>query len=225
MAGRSIIDDPVTVNGRQTTRAEAILTALREGNSTRQAHDHIGVPGATYHRWLQLGADYQAHLDAGGRPRPTQERYREFSEQVKQARAEGEGTFTRALLLAALPRPVERRETGWREVVVNRLSEAGEPFQEVVRVQINKVVTVEEFDWRAAQAALKMQYGWKEPVAVEHSGPEGEPIEVRGIPHQQVGPEAEEAFKRILVRAHLATAEDMGLDEDTEVAREQHDDV
>lgn len=212
------LHDPITITlgdtSIETHIDDAIVLALAQGVPFRAAAEAVNLDEGTLHRWRQRGNDYQAHLDQGGRKRPTDEPYRDFRDRVAQARAQGESRLARSIMLAASPRPVQRRETGWREVVVNRIDEAGRPYQEVVRVEINKTITTEEFDWRAAVTAGKMQYGWREPVVpLELTGQDGGPVEVRGIPQQSVSDEAAAKFREILVRSKLATAEELGMEE------------
>lgn len=163
------LDKTITVRSpdgteRTAQRDDIIIDALRQGASMANAARLAGIAPTTLNEWVARG-------EGRDTDRSQDDQFARFAERVTLARAEGERTFTRSLLLAAVPRQVATTKTGYREA----LTKDGE----VVRLQINETTTREEFSVEAVKFALTHQYGWKAVSGLEVSGPDGGPVNLR----------------------------------------------
>jgi hypothetical protein len=112
--------------------------------------------------------------------RGIQNAYTHFAHQAALARAEGERTAVRSMVIAMVPRQVTTTKRGWRDVTVNVWNaQAGQMESQIRRAEVHEETTREEFSVDAAKFMLTHGYGWKAVSGVEVSGPDGGPVDVR----------------------------------------------
>lgn len=160
------IDRQVTVTRndgtqRTATKGDLFIEELARGTSQKVAAALAGLGESTVVESIARGE--------GTDPRRDQDDANAaFAVRVREAKARGQATHERTILLASVPRPVTTRKTGYREVL--------KPDGQVVRLALDETTVREEYDWRASAWALQHQYGVQAPTQVELSGPDGGPL-------------------------------------------------
>lgn len=166
--------------GRPTALTDArqrkLCKALAEGNTVEVACSYAAVSPAAFYGWVRRGEAEMDRLEQpvlDGEGTPTEEwpepdakeaRFVTFVEAISRAKDEAERAHVTALHRAA---------TGYK--VVKRKRQRNERGRLVTIVEEES----HEFDWRAALAWLerRRRSRWGVRQAVEHSGPQGGPIE------------------------------------------------
>jgi len=146
------------------SRLDVLCEELARGASIALAASVAGLSPGTVGEYLARGAGTDS-------TRPQTDEYVGIAARIRAARAQGEQTFVRSLLLASVPRPVTTVINGWRDVVVNEVDPAtNQPVQRVRRIERHEERTKEEFSVEAVKFALTHQYGWKATTVVEQTG-------------------------------------------------------